>query len=93
MIKDPRKLVKQSGDVTLIADALEYGSSRAMIHAITVQRDFLRQEVEDRPQRDDKELRNDIVYKLGCIAALNWVLSFPNVARELIMSHEGREVE
>lgn len=93
MIKDPRKLVKESADLTYVADALDYGSSRAMIHAVTVQRDQLRREVEDRPQRDDSELRNDIVYKLGCIAALNWVLSFPTRARELITSFEGREVE
>lgn len=93
MIKDPKRLVKQSEDLTLIADALEYGSSKALLHACTVQRDFLRVEVEDRPQRDDKELRNDIIYKLGAISALNWVLSFPTNAREFISSIEGREVE
>jgi hypothetical protein len=93
MINDLRKLVKDTADVTLLQDALEFGSSRALIHAITVLRDHLRQEVEDRPQRDDTELRNDIVYKIGMIAALNWALSIPTKARELITSFEGREVE
>jgi hypothetical protein len=93
MISELKKLVKDSPDINLLADSLEYGSSRALIYAITKQRDQLRIEVEDRPQRDDSELRNDIIYKLGTIAALNWILSIPTKARELITSFEGREVE
>ena len=66
MINNLKKLVKDSADVNLLADALEYGSSRAMIYAMTVLRDQLRQEVEDNPQRNDADLRKDVVYNTWC---------------------------
>lgn len=82
--------IKTNKDFYSLAHAMNVGASRAIIEATTVKRDKVRQELEDDPRHDTK-LKNDIVYKLGVIEGLNWILDLPGKTNEYLKNLEGDE--
>ena len=75
--------IKTSEDFHMIAAASDVGSSRALLKAATVRRDKIREQVENEP-RQDENLKEDVVYKLGMISGLNFILDLPGKANDHI---------
>jgi len=49
---------------------------------IKERRDQIRRQNEDNPKRSSENLKEDIVYKMGFLAGLNFVLDLPEKVRE-----------
>lgn len=77
--------VKASEDLRLIAAANEVGASRALIKAAEIKRHRIREQVENDPRRHEN-LKEDVVYKLGQLSGLNWVIDLPRKAKDHINS-------
>ena len=75
--------IKTSKDFHMIAGALDVGASRALLKAAGVRRDKMREQVEDNPKRSES-LKEDIVYKLGMISGLNFIIDLPGKANDHI---------
>lgn len=69
---------------TQVAGIEQVGAAKHLLNAIRIRRDKEREQNERLPKRDNSDLRNDIVYKSGYIAALNWILELPRKARDQI---------
>jgi len=67
-----------------IIEAKEIRAARALLEAGEAKRNEVRKENEENPRRDNQNLKKDIIFKLGMIEGLNWVLELPNSAREYI---------
>ena len=65
--------IKTSEDFHMVSAAREVGASRALLNAAGVKRDRMRKQVEDSPKRSET-LKEDVVYKLGMISGLNFIL-------------------
>ena len=59
------------------------GASRALLKAADLRRDKIREQVENEPKRSEN-LKEDVVYKLGMISGLNFILDLPGKANEHI---------
>ena len=78
------------GRIRDLAAAREVGPSRVLLDAAAVERDRVRGQIEKAPRRSSEDLREDVVYKLGELAALNRILGLPEQARALIEKHEEK---
>ena len=87
-----KKYVQNVADCTIMAGAKSTGPGRVILEAVRIRRDELQKQVNDNPQRDDVVLKNDIVYKLAEIHALNWILGLPLKARDYIDKFPEREL-
>lgn len=71
---------------TQVAGIEQVGAAKHLLNAIRIRRDKEREQNENYPIRagDGFDLRQDIVYRMGFISALNWILELPRKARDQI---------
>ena len=87
-----RCLRDQDGEWTLGAEqslvrassAKEVPASAALMALAGLLVEQQRQEDEESPKRDDKDLKKDIVYRLGMRKGISMVLGIPDAARKII---------
>ena len=75
--------ITTSEDFHQISGASSVGASRALLKAAGVKRDKIREQVENEPKRSDI-LKDDVIYKLGMISGLNFILDLPGKANDHI---------
>jgi len=78
-----KKYLPNSPDYAIMADAPSTGPGRVIMSAARLRRDELLGKVDKNPVRSD-ELKHDLVYILGQINVLNWILELPDKARKVI---------
>lgn len=78
------KYVEKSEDVTLLAQAEQVGVGGALLTAAKIKRDELRARIETKPKHSPEKLEDDLVFVLGMVKALNWILGLPARSREHI---------
>lgn len=71
-----------------IAGAKDVGASREILSVVKYRIVEEREGNEERPQINDNDVTKDIRYRLGFVSALNWVLSLPEMAQEVIENLE-----
>lgn len=81
--KELGKLLSDETECVNLAGVPETGAGKAFLKAITNRRDTERLTLELNP-REAREIKNDYRYKLGLIAALNWVLDLPKEVNEVL---------
>lgn len=67
-----------------LADIRQIGVANAMLGGIERKRDQIRELNEAKPQICDEDITKDMRFRAGAVWALNWVLSLPDVAREIV---------
>ena len=82
--KSITKYIKDSQEMIDVSKAQEIIAARGILAAVTLMRDELRDLVEEKPKRNEADLREDLVFRLGMIAMANTVLRLPSVAQEHI---------
>lgn len=75
--------IKTSEDFHSISGALDVGASRALLKAAKIMRDKIRNQVEVDPKHTSV-LKEDVIYKLGMISGLNFILDLPGKANDHI---------
>lgn len=78
---DIKKYLPESLQIVGAAEADDIRASKALLSAAQKRIDEIRDEIEDRPQRNESDLKKDVVYKLGFIAGLKWVRRLPSEAK------------
>lgn len=76
------KHLKESTLITELAGAEKIRSARAILAAVESLREEKREIIENRPERNDKDLTRDWVYLSGMVRAFNIVLSLPKEAQK-----------
>ena len=71
-------------DLLAASGAEETPASAAMIRIGSQLIDLYRTQDEDSPCRDDQDLKNDLVYRLGVRKGIRLMLELPAAAREII---------
>jgi hypothetical protein len=82
--------IQKNEDFHLISKALDVGASRALLKAAMCKRNKSRKQAEDEPKRSDN-LKEDIIYRLGFISGLTWILDLPGQANDYLKNLEGEE--
>lgn len=77
--------IETSEDFHMIAGASSVGASRALLKAAGIRRDKIRDQVESEPKQD-KNLKEDVVYKLGAISGLKFIIDLPGKANDHIQN-------
>jgi len=67
-----------------VGEAKSITGAKEILNAAESYRNKFRKQVEDKPARDDKDLRKDVVYKLGMINAFNLILDLPREANKFL---------
>lgn len=84
------KYIKTSDDFLSIKDAHNIGASKALLYAAEKKLEELRKK---KPMRCDADLKKDLVFILGGIEILTWLLELPREAAEYYQKlPEGREL-
>lgn len=79
---DLKKYIKTSENASYLTSAYELGASKALLEAIKVKKQELQKALNEKPERNDKQLNKDVVYVLGQINALAWTMDLPLKVRE-----------
>jgi len=67
-----------------LSEIRQVGVANAMLNGVEIKRDEVRRDSETRPQICNDDFRKDIRWKLGFVAALNWVLDLPGEAQKYL---------
>jgi len=86
------KYIKTDSDFHNIVEARSLGVGRALLKAAELKRDEKRSQNERSPQLCDEDIRKDIRYNLGFVAALNWIMELPQQAKIYISKLPTKEV-
>lgn len=78
----------EGSDIHELADAEHVVAARAMLKAGERRLEEERKMAEERPERNLEDLKRDLVYRIGFIAGLKWMLSLPQEARKLLEKGE-----
>lgn len=78
------KYFKDGSMLRELSGAGEVKSSRAILMAVEGFRDENRAKIETKPQRNNEDLSQDMVYIAGMIKAFNMVLALPKEARNYL---------
>lgn len=84
MIIRVEKFFDHSSDILLTSKAGEVEISKVILKACEKKRDMLRSLVETNPKHCPESLEEDLVFILGMIKGLNWVLELPGSCLEAI---------
>lgn len=76
-------MVDDEAGLNQIAGLPSTGGGKAFLKAATKRRDSERQALELNPQ-ESREIRHDFRYKLGYVAALNWILELPQEVQQFL---------
>jgi hypothetical protein len=79
---NPKKYLVTSEQVVLASQADQIGAAKAVLDAVRIYRDELREMNESSPKESPEDLKEDYRYIAGSIAALNWVLRLPQRSME-----------
>jgi len=86
---NPKDYLPSNDDFNAVASAYEIRAAKSLLKAAEIRRNKERDNIELNPKRDDENLKNDIVYKLGLIAGLNFIIDLPREAKKHIHNLEG----
>lgn len=75
--------------LVLLAGLDAVGSGQALLKVLALALARSRHEIETTPERDDKQLRRDLVFKLGGNDTVKQVLGLPAQAREALKAIEA----
>ena len=78
---DITRYIKTNSDFNDIADASAIRASKAILKAVEIKRDELREQVENNPV-ESTDINKDIKFKLGMIRGLKWVLELQGHAKD-----------
>lgn len=71
-------------DFRAVAQAEELRAAKSLLKAATIRRDKELKQINDHPKRSDDDLTQDVIYKLGMVRALNWIIDLPGKASEYL---------
>lgn len=77
------KYIPRSEDYHLVSGANSTGVGKALLSAVKIKRDEIREITESKPLVSD-DIKKDFRYQLGQINALNFVIDLPGEARNKI---------
>lgn len=83
------KYITTNSDFTDISDATSIRASKAILKAVEIKRDELRDQNEDTPM-ESSDITKDIRYKLGMVRGLKWVLELQEHAKNFISQQEAK---
>ena len=78
------KYLDESGDITLLAESEQIKAVRVLLKAAENKRDKVREILETKPKHSPENLEEDLVFLLGMVKGLNWVLGLPARSGEYI---------
>lgn len=81
-IMNLKNYADRSQDILLLARAEEVEVVRVLLNAAKKKRGELREIMEKNPKHSPGDLEEDLVFLLGMIKGLNWVLGLPQRSRE-----------
>ena len=82
--------ITDSTQISEVSEAEKLMASRGILSATRLRLDEERDTIERAPILEDGDIRKDLRYRLGFVAALKWVLDLPVESRKLIQSMESR---
>lgn len=78
-----------SDGILSLSKARETGTGRVLLEAAELKISEEQRAVVRRPRRDEADLTNDLYFRLGFIAGLNWLLDLEPSARALLTGIAG----
>lgn len=81
---NPKKYLPTNEAFNLVRSAESVPISKALLDAVEIKRDELRNENEENPRKSSQDLTEDYIYIAGMIAMSNWILRLPQRSREFI---------
>lgn len=87
---DGKTLQEQRYEIEMISQVADFEYGQALIRVLQAEIDQLREELELNPIFDAKDIRRDVRYKLGYIAALRKTIRRPQEAHELLAKLQRR---
>jgi len=71
------KYLDTSGEIILLSKAGEVEAVRVLLKATENKRDKVRETLETNPKHCPENLEEDLVFLLGMVKGLNWVIGLP----------------
>jgi len=78
------KYLDKSEEIILLSQSEEVEAVRVLLKAVKSKRDKVRQLYETKPKHSPEDLEEDLVFLLGMVKGLNWVLGLPARSRNYI---------
>jgi len=78
------KYLDKSGEIIILSQSEEVEAVRILLKAVESKRDKLREVLETKPKNSPEDLEEDLVFLLGMVKGLNWVLGLPARSRDYI---------
>jgi len=78
------KYLNESGEITLLSQSEEVEAVRVLLKATKNKRNKIREILETKPKHSPEDLEEDLVFLLGMVKGLNWVLGLPARSRDYI---------
>jgi len=78
------KYLNESGEITLLSQSEEVEAIRVLLKATKNKRNKVREILETKPKHSPEDLEEDLVFLLGMVKGLNWVLGLPARSRDYI---------
>jgi len=80
----PEKYIERSEDIVLLSEADSIKAVQVLLATATNKRNALRKIIETNPKHSPGELEEDLVFILGMIKGINWILGLPARSRDCI---------
>ena len=78
------KYLEKSEEIILLSQSEEVEAVRVLLKATENKRDAIRETLETQPKHCPDDLEDDLVFLLGMVKGLNWVLGLPARSRNYI---------
>ena len=78
------KYADKSEDIVLLSESESIRAVQVLLATATNKRDALRKIIETKPKHSPEELEEDLVFILGMIKGINWILGLPARSRDYI---------
>ena len=82
------KYIERSEDIVLLSESGSVRAIQVLLSACEKKRDALREIIETNPKHSPEELQEDLVFLLGMIKGINWVIGLPARSRDFIKKIE-----
>lgn len=79
---NPKKYLPTSQAFIEVAGAEAVGASNALLEAVNIKREELRDKNENHPKESPEDLTGDYRFIAGMISMANWILGLPERSRE-----------
>ncbi len=87
-----KKYIPEGADFHNMAGCEATAPGRVIMEAVRVRRGEGGRAGEERPQRNDIDITQDVIFNIGYVRALTWILSLPGRAREEIEKFSDGEL-